>query len=150
MQKEAERLGDAETAQFRAQRQEMIILNPEYGIRLLKSQQRAGHEGVHFAIAEIVFLGSLDQVGAGMQRRPQRRIGETFVIATVMRCRQIQHRQRTGAQCFNFGERFLLGTIADAATGTHPNRAGLFHHGKQSRSEAPGHGLVDFAPRDTI
>jgi hypothetical protein len=137
-------------AQVRAQRQEMIILDPEYCVRLLKSQQRARHEGVHFAIAEIIFLGSPDQVGAGMQCRPQGRIRKTFIIAAVMRRRQIQHRQRTGAQCLNFGERFLLGAVTDPAAGTYPNRAGLLHHGKQSGRETPCHGFVGFAPRDTI
>ena len=56
MQEEADRLRDAEIAQFRAQRQEMIVLNPEHGVRLFKSQQRSRHEGVHFAIGEIIFL----------------------------------------------------------------------------------------------
>jgi len=74
MQEEAERLGDAEIAQFRAQRKEMIILDPERAVGLLKAQQCARHEGVHFAIAEIIFLRGADQVGAGMQRRPQCRI----------------------------------------------------------------------------
>ena len=34
MQEKADRLGDAEIAQFRAQRQEVIILNPERGVGL--------------------------------------------------------------------------------------------------------------------
>ena len=70
MQEEADRLRNAESAQFRAEREEMIILDPERRIRLLKSQQRTRHEGVHFAIAEIVLLGSADEIGARMQRRP--------------------------------------------------------------------------------
>ena len=150
VQEKTDRLGDAEIAQFRAQRQEVIILNPERGVRLLKSQQRARHEGVHFAIAEIIFLRGADQVGAGMQRRPQRRIGETFVISAVMRGRQIQHGQRTRAQCFNFGERFLLRAVADAAAGTYPNRAGFLHHRQQRGRQSPCHGFVGFAPRYTI
>ena len=49
-----------------------------------------------------------------MQRRPQGRIGKAFIIAAVMRRRQIQHGQRAGAEGFDFGEWFLLGTVADA------------------------------------
>ena len=150
MQEEAERLGDAEIAQFRAQRQEMIILNPERGIGLLESQQRARHEGVHFAIGEIIFLRGADQIGPGMQRRPQRRIGEAFVISAVMRGRQIQHGQRARAEGLDFRERFLLGAVADAAAGTHPNRAGFLHHRQQCGGEPSGHGLIGFAARNAI
>ena len=128
MQEEADRLRDAEIAQFGAERQEMIILNPERGVRLAEAQQRARHEGVHFAIADIVVLGGADQIGARMQRRPQRRIGKAFVIAAVMRGRQIEHRQRASAQCLDFGERFLLGPVADPAAGTNPDRAGFLDH----------------------
>ena len=56
VQEEAERLGDAEFAQFGAQREEVIILDPERCIGLLKAQQRAGHEGVHFAIGGVILL----------------------------------------------------------------------------------------------
>jgi len=38
VQEKADRVGDAEIAQFRAQRQEMIVLNPERGVRLLEPQ----------------------------------------------------------------------------------------------------------------
>ena len=67
-----------------------------------------------------------------------------------MRGRQIQHGQRTGAECFNFGERFLLGAVADAAAGTYPNRAGLLHHRQQCGCETPGHGFIGLAARDAI
>src|SRR6185437_909657 len=50
VQEEAERPGDAELAQFGAQRKEMIVLNPERRVGLLKAQQCARHEGVHFTI----------------------------------------------------------------------------------------------------
>ena len=50
VQEETDRLADAEIAQFRAERQEMIILNPEGSIGLFESQQRARHEGVDFAV----------------------------------------------------------------------------------------------------
>ena len=65
MQEEADRLGDAEIAQFRAQRQEMIILNPERRLRLLEAQQRPRHEGVDFAIGKIIVLRGADQIGCG-------------------------------------------------------------------------------------
>ena len=150
MQEEAERLRHAEIAQFRAQRQEMIILNPERGVRLAKAQQRPRHEGVDFAIGEIILLRGADQIGAGMQRRPQRRIGKTFVISAVMRGRQIQHRQRACAQRFDFGKRFLLGAVANPAAGTHPNRAGFLHHRQQRRRKPPRHGFIGLAARHAI
>ena len=122
VQEEADRLGDAEIAQLGAEREKVIILDPERGVGFAESQQRARHEGVDFAVAEIIFLRGADQIGARMQRRPQSRIGETFVIAAVMRRRQIQHRQRTGTQCFDFGKRFLLVPVADSSAGTNPDR----------------------------
>jgi hypothetical protein len=70
VQEEADRLRDAELAQLRAKREKMIVLNPEHDVRLPEAQQRTRHEGVDFAIAEIVVLGGTDQIGAGMQRRP--------------------------------------------------------------------------------
>ena len=56
MQEEANRLRHAEIAQFGAERQEMIILNPERGIRLFETQQRSRHESIHFAIGKIILL----------------------------------------------------------------------------------------------
>jgi len=56
MQEEAERSGDAEFAQFGAQREEVIILDPERRIGFLKAQQGARHEGVHFAIGCVILL----------------------------------------------------------------------------------------------
>ena len=150
MQEEADRLGDAEIAQFRAQRQEMIILDPERGVRLAKAQQRARHEGVDFAIRQIIVLRGADQIGARMQRRPQRRIGKTFIIAAVMRRRQIQHRQRAGAQRLDFGKRFLVGAVANAAAGTDPDRAGFLHHRQQSGRQPPRHGFIGLAARDAV
>ena len=128
MQEETDRLLDAEIAQFGAERQEMIILNPERRLRFLEPQQRPRHEGIDFTIGEIVVLRGADQIGAGVQRRPQRRIRKTFIVAAVMRGRQIEHCQRTGAKRLNFREWFLLCTIAHTAAGTHPNRAGFFDH----------------------
>jgi hypothetical protein len=125
MQEEADRLGDAEIAQFGAERQEMVVLNPERGIGFAESQQRARHEGVHFAVAEIVLLRGADQIGARMQCRPQRGIRKPFVIAAVMRGRQIQHRQRTGTQCFDFSEWFLQVPIADPPRRADPDSARL-------------------------
>ena len=150
MQEEADRLRDAEIAQFRAEREEMIVLDPERRIRLLEAQQRARHEGVHFAIADIVFLRGADQIGARMQRRPQRRIGKPFVIAAVMRRRQIEHRQRAGTQCFDFGERFLLVPVADPPAGTDPDRARLLDDRQQRRRESPRHGFVGFSARNAV
>ena len=125
VQEEADRSGDAEISQFRAKCQKMIILNPERGVGLLEAEQRARHEGVHFAIGQVIVVAGLDQVGAGMQRRPQRRIREAFVIAAIVGGRQIQHRQRTGPQCFNFGEWFLLVPVTDPAAGADPDRPGF-------------------------
>ncbi len=128
MQEEADRLLDAEIAQLRAEREEMIILNPERGLRLLEPEQGLGHECVHFAIGKIVILRGADQIAARMQRRPQRRIGKPLIIAAVMRGRQIEHGQRTGSEGLDFGKRLLLRTIANAAAGTDPNRTGFFHY----------------------
>ncbi len=142
MQEKSDRLRHAAIAQFRAERQEMIILNPERGVGLFKAQQRARHEGVDFAIADIILLRSADQIGARMQRWPQCRVRKAFVISAVMRGRQIQRRERTRAKRFDFGERFLLGTVADAARGTYPDRAGFLHHRQQRGREPSCHGLI--------
>ena len=115
VQEKADRLGDAEIAQFASQREEMIVLDPERGIILAEAQQRARHEGVDLAVARIVFLGGADQVGARMQRRPQRRIGKALVISAVMRRRQVKHRQRACAQRLDLGEGFLLVPVTDPA-----------------------------------
>jgi hypothetical protein len=87
VQEEADRFGDAEIAQLRTEREEVIVLHPKGGVRLAEAQQRARHEGVDFAIAEIIFPRRPDQVGARMHRRPQRGIGEAFVVTAVVRGR---------------------------------------------------------------
>jgi hypothetical protein len=150
MQEKAERMRHAKRAQFCAERKEMVILNPERGIGLAEPQQRAREERIHFAIRLIIIVRRADQVGTGVQRRPKRRIGEAFVIATVMRRRQIEHRQRTGAQRLNFGKRFLLRAIAHAAAGTHPNRARFLHHGQQGCCQTAGHRLIRRSARYSV
>ncbi len=132
MQEEADRIVDAEIAQLRAEREEMIILHPERRLGLAEAHQGARHEGVDLAIADIVVARDADQIAARMQRRPQRRIGKTFVIAAVMRRRQIQRRNRARSERFDLGERFLLMAITHAARGTHPDRTRMFHH-RQAR-----------------
>ena len=85
-----------------------------------------------------------------MQRRPQGRIGKAFIIPAVMRGRQIQHGERAGAESFDLGKWFLLGTVTDAAGGTYPNRAGFLHHGQQRGGKTARHRLVGLAPRNAI
>ena len=150
VQEEADRLGDAEIAQFRAERKEVIVLDPERGVRLLEAQQRPRHEGVHLTVADVVFLGRADQVGTGMQRRPQRRIGKTFVVAAVMRRRQVEHGERARTQGLDLGERFLGAPVAHATAGADPNRAGFLDNRQQSCGESPRHGFVGFTARNAV
>ena len=148
MQEEADRLRDAEFAQFRAEREEVIILNPESGVGFAESQQRTRHKSVHFAIALIVVLGRADQIGARMQRRPQGRIRKTFVVAAIMRGRQIEHRQRTGAQGFNLGKRLLRVPVANTSAGTDPYCAGFLDNRQQRGCSPPVMGSLGL-PRAT-
>jgi hypothetical protein len=67
-----------------------------------------------------------------------------------MRSRQIEHRERTGAERLDLGEWFLLGTLADTAGGTNPNRAGVFHYRQQRGRQPARHGLIGFAARNAI
>jgi hypothetical protein len=142
MQEEADRSGDADLAQLGPERQEMIILHPERRIAFVEAHQRASHEGVDLAVRTIIALRHADQVAARMQRRPQRGIGEAFIIATVMRGRQINHSQRTGAERFDFGKRFLLGAVSQPTRGTDPDRAGIFDHRQERRGQSAGHRLI--------
>ena len=150
MQEEAERLGKAEVAHFRAERQEMIILNPERGVLAAESHQGSRHEGVDLAIGLIVALGHPDQIGPGVQHRPQRRIGKTLVIPAVMRGRQIDHGKRAFAERFDLGKRSLMGCVAYPAAGTHPNRAGILDHRQQCRRKATRHGFIGLCARHPI
>ena len=150
VQEEADGAGDAELAQLRAERKEVIVLHPERGIRFTKAQQSARHKGVDLAIAEIVLARRADQVRARMHRRPQRRIGEAFVIAAVMRGRQVEQRQRAGTERFDLGEGFLFPAVAHAAGGTDPDRAGVLNHGQQCSRQPARHGLVGRAACNAI
>ncbi len=150
VEEEADRLAHAEVAQLRAERQEVIVLHPERGVGLVEAQQRARHEGVDLAIAEIVALRDADQIAARMQRRPQRRIGEAFVIAAVMRGRQIEHRERALPERLDFGERLLLQAVAHPAGRADPDRAGVLDDRQQRSRQPAGHRLIGLATRYTI
>src|SRR5690348_12100557 len=150
MQEKADRLCDTQFAQFSAERQEVIVLDPERGVRLPEAQQCTRHERVYLAIREIIRLRGANEIGAGMQCRPKGRIGETFVISAVMRRGQIEHRQRAGSERLDFGKWFLLSSLADTAAGTDPNRARIFYHRQQRRSQTARNGPVVVAARDTI
>ena len=67
-----------------------------------------------------------------------------------MRGRQVEHRQRACAERLDFGERFLLRTVANAAAGTDPDRAGFLHHGQQGSRKTARHGFVGLAARDAV
>src|SRR4051795_11198872 len=71
MEEEADRIVDAEVPQLRAEREEMVILHPERGLRFPEAHQVARHEGVDLAIADIVVTRDADQIAARVQRRPQ-------------------------------------------------------------------------------
>ena len=64
MQKEADRLVNIALAQLGAQRQEMIVLNPERCVRLAEPYQRSRHECIHLAIGIIVIVRCTDQIPA--------------------------------------------------------------------------------------
>ena len=98
VQEEAERAIDAKLAQLRAKREEMIVLNPKQRFGRVEAQQRPRHERIDFAVGRVVFGADMDEVGARMQRGPQRRIGETLVETAVMLGWHIDGRERAGAE----------------------------------------------------
>src|SRR5262249_26101582 len=106
---------NTEPAELRAEREKMIILYPECRVRFVEAQQGSRHEGVDFAIGEVIALRGADQIAARMQRRPQRRIGEAFVISAIMRRRQIEQCKPARAERLDLGEGFLLLSITPAA-----------------------------------
>ena len=140
----------AELAQLRAEREEVIVLHPEHRVGFAELEQRPRHEGVDFAVGQVVTVRNADQVAAGVQGGPQRRVGKTLVEAAVMRGRQIQHRHCAGAERFDLDKGFLLGTVTDPTAGADPNCTGFLHHRQQRRSESTGHRLVRLAARDAI
>src|SRR3954462_1745140 len=68
VQEKPKRAFHVEATQLRAERKEMIILNPEQRVRLLKAQQRARDERIDLAVGMIIVMGYADEVTAGMQR----------------------------------------------------------------------------------
>ena len=86
-------------------RQEMIVLNPEHRFRRVEAHQRPRHEGVDLAIGGVILRGDVNEIGARMQRRPQRRIGKAFVIAAVMFRRHVDGGERAGAERLDPRER---------------------------------------------
>jgi hypothetical protein len=64
--------------------------------------------------------------------------------------RQIEQRERAAPERFDLSKRFFLMPVANPAGGTDPDRAGLLHDRQQRSRESTRHGLVTFAPRNTI
>ena len=62
-----------------------------------------------------------------------------------MRGRQVEHRERTGTERLDFGKRFFLHAVANAAAGTDPDRAGFLYYWEQCGGEA----LVDLIRFET-
>ena len=85
-----------------------------------------------------------------MQRRPQRGIGEAFVIAAVMRGRQIEHRQRAGAQRLDFGKRFLLGAVAQRPEEPTQIAPEFSTTGKKRGRKPAGHRFIGFGAGHAI
>ena len=67
-----------------------------------------------------------------------------------MGSRQIDHRERTRAECLDIRELIVPGTVPDTTARSYPDRAGFFDNGKQSCGQTAGHRLVWLRACDTI
>ncbi len=151
VQEESDRAADIEPAQLRAERQKMVVLNPHLRLRSNKSQQCTRHEGVDFAVRGIFVGSDLDEIGPRVQRRPQCRIGEAFVISAIMLRRHVDCRQRAVAKRLDLGKGIsVLRCIAGLTAGTDPDRARLPHHRDQRRCQSTGDGFIAFCPRNAV
>ena len=133
-------------------RQEVIILDPEHRLRRVEAQQRARHEGVDLAIRGVIVGGDVDEIGPRMQRRPQRRIGEAFVIAAIMLRRHVDGGQRAGAERLDPGERiFAFARRRWLGRWSRPRwRRNPCTIGNSAAASPPATGSSGLCPRDAV
>ncbi len=70
MQEEADAVGDAEIAQLRRQRDQVIIVNPDQVVRLDHRQKMLCKQAIDPEITRHVLAGVVDQVEPVMAERP--------------------------------------------------------------------------------
>ena len=70
VQEQADRTVDAELAQFVAERQEMVVVDPDRSLRRQKSPQRPRHDPVDVAVGQIIVVVGVDEIRPRVQYRP--------------------------------------------------------------------------------
>ena len=124
MEKETDRVIDTQTPQLAAERQVVIVVDPEHRVRPREAQHGSRHQRVDLAVRGILLDVGANQVGARMQDRPQRRIGKTLVEFLIGIARQVDGRNRAGAERLDFGKGFLVRRTPEASARSHPDRSG--------------------------
>ena len=150
VQEEADGAFDPQAAQFLAERQEVVVVNPIGRVRPAEAQQPARHEGVDLAIAVVIVDRCLDQIRAGMQGGPKDRIRESLVVAFVVSGRQVDSGDGAGPQRLDLGEGVLVRGVAQPPARPDPDCAGTLNDRKQRTREATADRFVQFGFRHPV
>ena len=124
MQEEADGAMHVEAVQLLRHRHEVVVVNPYCATGPNQSSQGHGHHAVHFAVGRVVVVMGADEVGAGMQDRPQSGIGKTTIKLLVQVGREVDPGRGSGADRGQRGQRFLAVGVGLLDAGSDPGRSG--------------------------
>lgn len=89
VQEETDRTSDdAELAQLRSERDEMVIMNPDQIIGAQQRQEALGKPSIHSQVCVVLFDSEMTLAWHVVKQRPQRTVGEAVVVRLEIRSRE--------------------------------------------------------------
>ena len=84
VQKEAQPVPNSQPAQFLAERNQVVVVDPDQVVRPQQAGQPAGEPRVDAPIAGVIAAVEVDEIDAVMKERPERRVSELVVVSLVV------------------------------------------------------------------
>ena len=148
VQKKAHPVADAEPTQFLAERNQMVIMDPDDVVGPQHAGQLSGKVRVDAPIAGVIPALEVDEIDAVVKKRPERGVGEAVVILLVVAFAEIHagagHPPALGQV------HGLVGDGDDLAAPAEPDAPGAPERGKHGDGQTAGGGPALVDRRDPV
>ena len=143
VQKEADTVFATDGAQFRGQRNQVIVVNPDQVIGLEQCFQLARKQLIDAPVSAQMSRFEMRQIQPIVEYRPQHAIGIAAIVGVMIFLTQIQFRQRHAAGLMHMQFTFAGSAVFDhLATPAEPQTAGSFQGFPQRYCKTAGGGLA--------
>ena len=136
MQEKADPRLDSQFSQFAAERNQVVVVDPDRVVAAQLRREKFGEAAVDGAVSVQVFAPEVEQVGAHVQQWPERAVGEALVVGRILALVEVGQRVVDLTDAFD-GD--LTGVLGDDATApAEPEATVLGQRRIERRSEPAG------------